>query len=194
MFFKDNLNGFVTLQTGALPKIYVTKDGGTSWSKGPNLVVNDHLENCDKVITGSPEFFDPNKENGWLAVSCQKDDDNSMTNHGYFTANGGESWEFVSFGLNSRTGINRNVIPTFINSQMGWTLDGGILYHTTDQGLNWKALPTSSVLQSKLLEYPEIVKLEFYSADVGWLLIEKKEDKRSILLQTTNGGVSWRVM
>ncbi len=194
MIFKDNSNGFVTLQTGALPKIYATTDGGRSWSKGPTFVVNDQLENCDKVITGSPEFFDERKESGWLVVSCQNDKDNSVTNHGYFTANGGESWVFAPFGLSSRTGINRFVTPTFINSQVGWTLDGSTLYQTIDQGLTWKPLPESSVLKSKLLEYPEIVKLEFYSSDVGWLLIEKKEDKRSILLQTTNGGVSWRVM
>ncbi|MNC64644.1 hypothetical protein D3C75_1148660 [compost metagenome] len=81
-----------------------------------------------------------------------------------------------------------------MNSQIGWTILGDTLYHTVDQGATWLPLKESSVLRSKLLEYPEIVKLQFFSTEVGWLLIEKKEDKRSILLQTTNGGISWRVM
>jgi hypothetical protein len=77
---------------------------------------------------------------------------------------------------------------------MGWSLEGNLLYKTVNQGLTWMPLPASSVLQSKLLEYPEVVKLQFITTDVGWLLIQKEEDRRSILLQTTNGGVSWRVM
>ncbi len=194
MVFKDSAHGFVTLQTGALPKVYLTNDGGVTWRLGPAFLVNERFESCDRVITGKPEFFDGGKVTGWMAVGCQKDKDNSISYHGYFTADGGENWQFRSFNLTSRTGINRHIAPTFLDSKTGWTLDESTLYYTTNQGQMWKALPASSVLQSKLLEYPEIVKLQFFSARVGWLLIEKKEDKRSILLQTTNGGVSWRVM
>lgn len=49
------------------------------------------------------------------------------------------------------------------------------MYKTINAGATWTTLPASSVLQSKLLEYPEIVKLQFISKDVGWLLIEKKK-------------------
>lgn len=90
--------------------------------------------------------------------------------------------------------MNRNVAPDFLNAMTGWSLEGNLLYKTVDQGVTWTALPASTVLQSKLLEYPEVVKLQFISNDVGWLLISKEEDRKSILLQTTNGGESWRVM
>lgn len=194
MIFRNSTNGFVTLQTGALPKMFVTQDGGQSWNLGPTFLVNDYLKDCDRVITGKPEFFDKNKTNGWMSVGCQKDKDKSIAYHGYFTANGGANWKFAPFGLKAQTGVNRQIAPTFLNSQTGWMILGDVLYHTANQGETWLPLTESGVLQSKLLEYPEIVKLQFFSEDVGWLLIEKKEDKRSILLQTTNGGISWRVM
>ncbi|WP_156830111.1 WD40/YVTN/BNR-like repeat-containing protein [Paenibacillus sp. HW567] len=194
MIFKDSIHGFVTLQTGALPKIYMTKDGAATWSQGSEFLVNDQLAGCDRVITGEPVFFDKGNQNGWMPAGCQKEKDSAITYNGYFTANGGENWKFVSFGLGSQTGINRHIAPTFFNSQFGWILKQNLLYKTTNQGQTWTALPVSRVLQSKLEEYPEIVKLQFISSEVGWLLIEKKEDRRSILLQTTNGGINWRVM
>jgi photosystem II stability/assembly factor-like uncharacterized protein len=77
---------------------------------------------------------------------------------------------------------------------MGWAIIGDTLYHTVNQGQTWLPLKESSVLQSKLEEYPETIKMQFISTEVGWLLLEKKELRRSLLLQTTNGGISWRVM
>lgn len=194
MIFKDAEHGFVTLQTGALPKIYMTGDGGATWTAGPEFVVNESFEGCDRVITGVPEFFGDQGAGGWMPVGCQKEKEATMVFNGYFTANGGDNWKFVNFGRAGVTGINRFLAPDFLNAQMGWILEGDLLYKTVNQGQTWTALPASSVLQSKLLEYPEVVKLQFITSDVSWLLIQKEEDRRSILLQTTNGGVSWRVM
>jgi len=194
MIFRDNLHGLVALQTAALPKIFNTSDGGIHWRMGQNFPVTETLSGCDRVIAGTPHFFGGTSNGGWISVGCQVDKDNTVTYHGYFTANGGINWKFAPFNLKKATGINRGVSPVFLDFTTGWMLDGDILYQTRNRGLSWKALPASSVLQSKLLEYPEIVKLQFFTEDLGWLLIEKKEDRRSILLQTTNGGSSWRVM
>ncbi len=194
MIFKNSTHGLVTLQTGALPKIFMTSDSGATWHPGQEILVNEEWEGCDKVITGEPEFFGGDHTTGFLPAACQTDKQNSVSYNGYFTANGGDNWRFVDFALNSQTGINRYLPPVFINASTGWMLSGNLIYQTLNQGQTWTRLPASSVLQSKLLEYPEIVKLQFISADVGWLLIQKEEDRRSILLQTTNGGVSWRVM
>lgn len=194
MIFNDESRGFVMLQTGALPKIYMTKDGGSTWVSGSEFLVNDSFAGCDRVVTGVPEFFGANAAGGWMPVGCQKEKEGSMTFNGYFTANGGENWKFTTFGRPPLSGMNRNLAPDFLNSMTGWSLEGNLLYKTVDQGVTWTALPASTVLQSKLLEYPEVVKLQFISSDVGWLLISKEEDRRSILLQTTNGGESWRVM
>lgn len=194
MVFTDASHGFVTLQTGALPKIYKTQDSGATWSQGQEFLVNEQWRGCDKVITGEPGFFENSSTAGWLPVACQRDKEESIQYNGYFTSDGGSTWTFAPFGLGSQKGVNRHLIPAFLNAQQGWTIKGDQMYRTLNQGETWTVLPASSVLQSKLLEYPEIVKLQFISEDVGWLLIEKEENRRSILLQTTNGGVSWRVM
>lgn len=194
IIFRNETHGFAVLQTAALPKIYITSDGGLNWRQGQSILVNDHLRSCDRVITCKPDFFVESTKSGWIPVGCQTDKDSSIAYHGYFTSNGGDNWKFAPFNLKRMKGINRNIAPVFLNASMGWALNGNVIYHTTDQGGTWYPLSTSSVLQTKLAEYPEIVKLEFFSENLGWLLIEKKEDKRSILLQTTNGGLSWRVM
>ncbi|WP_410511087.1 hypothetical protein PaeBR_13310 [Paenibacillus sp. BR2-3] len=194
MIFRNNTHGFAALQTAALPKIYTTSDRGVTWRPGQPFLVNEQLKSCDRVITGKPDFFGANSSKGWMSVGCEIDKDSRIAYHGYFTADGGDSWKFTPFKLNQLSGVNRNVPPTFLNSSLGWALDDNILYQTRNKGVTWKPLPASSVLQSKLIEYPEVVKLQFFSANLGWLLIEKKEDKRSILLQTTNGGISWRVI
>ncbi|WP_052088236.1 WD40/YVTN/BNR-like repeat-containing protein [Paenibacillus wynnii] len=194
MIFMNRNVGIATLQTAALPKIFMTSDGGIHWRPGQSFLVNDQLAQCDRVITGKPDFFDEGNTKGWMSVGCQTDKDKGITYHGYFTANAGKNWKFAPFTLNKLSGINRNVPPIFISSYMGWALKGNLLYQTKDQGATWKQLPASSVLQSKLSEYPEVVKLQFFTENYGWLLIEKKEDKKSVLLQSVNGGFSWRVM
>lgn len=87
MIFNNAERGFVTLQTGALPKIFMTRDGGASWVAGPEFLVNDSFAGCDRVVTGVPEFFG-GCHRGWMPVGCQKDKEGSMTYNGYFTANG----------------------------------------------------------------------------------------------------------
>lgn len=194
MIFRSGTKGFVTLQTATLPKIFVTSDRGNHWRAGQPFLLNDNLKDCDRVITGKPYLFRDSNIKGWMYVGCQTDKDKSIIYHGYFTANGGDNWRFVPFTLRKFIGTNREVAPVFLNSYVGWALNGNVLYQTKDQGATWKPLPVSGVLQSKLKEYPEVVKLQFYSEKLAWLLIEKKEDKKSILLQSTNGGISWRVM
>lgn len=70
----------------------------------------------------------------------------------------------------------------------------GKTYYTKDAGKTWKALPTSEVLENILKEYPEIVKLQMVSSKLGWILVENTDAKRSLLLQTVDGGVRWKVL
>ncbi|BCG59422.1 VPS10 domain-containing protein [Paenibacillus sp. URB8-2] len=192
LVFQDSDIGLITLNRSKSPRLYRTVDGGASWREDQALPDTGVFKNYDNVILGKPEFF--GAETGWIPVAGTKKDAEGTVYNGYFTANGGSNWKLVEFNLGIRTGENENVPPTFLNINDGWIINGSLVYRTTNQGKSWKALPFSSVLISKLTEFPEIVKLQFVSKEVGWLLIEKSKDKRSILLQTTNGGINWRVM
>ena len=80
----------------------------------------------------------------------------------------------------------------FLDQQRGWAVGGsGVLLSTTDGGENWKALrpPTEDAVR------------DIYFADEqrGWLVCERslyqlrtKEEQRSYLLNTTDGGATWR--
>ena len=70
----------------------------------------------------------------------------------------------------------------------------GITYHTKDAGKTWSALPASSVLEKILEDYPEIVKMQMVTSKLGWILVENTDAKRSLLLQTVDGGGHWKVL
>jgi hypothetical protein len=57
---------------------------------------------------------------------------------------------------------------------------------------NLKPYPRDELLTSNLKKYPKVVKMQFISSDVGWLLIETEDKKRSRLMMSTDGGVSWQ--
>jgi hypothetical protein len=63
-----------------------------------------------------------------------------------------------------------------------------------DGGKTWTSLTGNKVLPLKLKDYPRSVKLRFASSSVGWLLLERLDDKKSLLLKTTDGGANWRIL
>ncbi len=80
----------------------------------------------------------------------------------------------------------------FLNQQRGWAVGGsGALLSTTDGGENWKAMrqPTEDTVR------------DIYFADEqrGWLVCERsmyllrtKDEQRSYLMNTADGGATWR--
>ncbi|MFP4976179.1 YCF48-related protein [Paenibacillus sp. CN-4] len=190
--FRNARSGFAVVQDDRLPKLYSTSDGGAEWTEGPGLPPLILPGGCDRVAAGMPDFFAGTTASGWIPLACEQGETTAY--HGIFTADGGESWKLASFSLGAGSGVNRAVPPTFLNASMGWALKNDLLLHTVDQGRTWTPLPPSKILQDKLAEYPEIVKLQFFSKEVGWLLIQKSDKRRSLLLQTTNGGVNWHVL
>ncbi|MDT3424764.1 photosystem II stability/assembly factor-like uncharacterized protein [Paenibacillus forsythiae] len=191
MVFRDGEHGLVTLNTSKTPELYHSHDGGASWYEDDALASAAVFDQYDSVKLGKPEFF--SSDSGWIPAAGKKKDVEGTFYDGLFTTDGGKTWVYHPLHLGVRTGTNEDVPPTFLDADHGWMLNGNLLYRTSNQGKTWEELPLSEVLGSKLAEYPEIVKLQFISKEVGWLLIEKSEDRRSILLQTTNGGVNWRV-
>lgn len=190
-FINEN-EGFFNVIKDGQPALYVTKDGGMDWQQKANFFQPSKYKKCTLFDVKNVTFFQDNHQEGWIPVGCSRG--NATKFNGYFTKNAGNDWQLVIFQLSWQTGINEGLAPTFLNSQEGWTILDSIVYHTVDQGKTWGPLPESSKLKSTLRNYPEIVKLQFFTSQVGWLLVAKEDQKRSLLLQTKDGGVTWQVL
>ncbi|MNP45696.1 Ycf48-like protein [compost metagenome] len=172
--------------------LYTTRDGGTTWNMAPNFIDSNKLKSCSIVSLETPQFVELNTNQGFIPLGCITESGSKF--NGLFTTNKGHSWELVPFDLSWNNGINQLLSPIFINNSEGWYLQDSQFYHTVDQGKSWTALPISKVLLRYMESYPIVVKVNFTSSDVGWILLENRDDKRSLLLQTKNGGVSWKVL
>jgi photosystem II stability/assembly factor-like uncharacterized protein len=80
----------------------------------------------------------------------------------------------------------------FLDQQRGWAVGGsGVLLETTDGGATWKSLrrPSEDTLRD----------LYFSDEQTGWLVCERsiyllktKDEPRTYLMNTTNGGLTWK--
>ncbi|WP_440109213.1 YCF48-related protein [Paenibacillus sp. QZ-Y1] len=192
MTFSDSNHGFLTVLEFGTPKLYVTADGGEHWKAGPSFFDRNKFNGCGNFNISSPQFFGREAEGAWMPFSCSQGE--STKYNGFFTTDGGVSWQLSTFSLMKQTGLNRNLVPVFLNASEGWAMQKGKTYHTKDSGKTWKALPVSQVLDGILEDYPEIVKVQMVSSKLGWVLVENTDAKRSLLLQTVDGGVHWKVL
>lgn len=192
MIFTDQKNGYVSTMKSGLPALYVTEDGGMDWKENTSFFNPAKYQTCKQFTVGETTPFVNDRSTGWIPIGCSRDDGTKF--NGYFTEDAGQSWQLVPFKLSWQTDLNEYSEPTFLNSKEGWTIQGDVVYRTIDQGNNWTPLPESPRLKKTLQDYPEVVKLRFISSNVGWLLVAKTDQKRSLLLQTQNGGISWRVL
>ncbi|MBP1999856.1 photosystem II stability/assembly factor-like uncharacterized protein [Paenibacillus shirakamiensis] len=190
--FTDKLQGYASTSSQGVPHLYTTTDGGFRWMEHPKFFSKDIYEKCEAFPNSTPTFFRGSTTQGWISVGCTR---NSKTKfNGYFTSDAGKSWRFVAFPLKWQSGDNQNISPTFLSASEGWAVQSNKVYHTLNQGEAWTALPDNSVLESILEKYPEIVKIQFSSSKVGWMLVQKNELKQSRLLQTLDGGIHWRML
>ncbi|GAB6930224.1 hypothetical protein JCM10914A_42070 [Paenibacillus sp. JCM 10914] len=189
--FTDATVGFATIREIQSSKLYITRDGGEKWKSSGQVFKNKQLDACGNVTTGAPKLLGGrgNSIEVYIPVTCAKNDQSGY--FGYFTGDAGKSWNLVSF---PNQGIARegSLQPVFRRVYDGHRMVNGIIQHSSDMGRTWKAYPRSKLLADNLANYPNVVKLQFVSSDVGWMLIETDDKKRSRLMKSSDGGVTWQ--
>ncbi|GGO02126.1 WD40/YVTN/BNR-like repeat-containing protein [Saccharibacillus kuerlensis] len=192
MKFDSSSSGYVTMLELGRPALYRTTDGGRNWSKSSSFFAGDNpIGMCDSYVSGKPQTH-KNGSGSWVSVGCKQRD--TVKYSGYFTNNGGAGWKYVPFALPSQEALNLQIAPTFLDRMNGWMPRSSRFYRTSDGGKTWDPLPESKKLRENMEKYPEIFQVEFISEQVGWILIGKTELRRSLLLQTLDGGVTWHVI
>ncbi|AWB44797.1 hypothetical protein DCC85_11585 [Paenibacillus sp. CAA11] len=192
MEFGNSMYGYVVQQELDRPKLYITTDGGYHWRTSNSNFEKKDMGKCDQYTSRSISFLNAQHTSAWVPVGCSRGQESKY--NGYFTADRGATWSFAAFPLEWQSGPNRYIPPTFINGREGWSLSGVNLLHTMDQGKTWAKLPVSDKLEKMMTDYPEVAKLEFVSSSVGWILIQNYDERKSLLLQTKDGGMNWRVL
>ncbi|CAM2778927.1 hypothetical protein PASE110613_00300 [Paenibacillus sediminis] len=192
MTFTNNVRGFALTMEMRSPRLYKTEDGGRTWTSISSFESEPSLQTCDALQVRSPQLWDSEGVKGLITVGCKRGDETKFIN--FVTSDSGVHWNNANISLGWQSGVNEEVPPTFLNEMEGWYIEQGAVYHTVNQGLIWTILPESRILKDRIADYPSIVKLQFISSNVGWLLIENAEKKRSLLLQTRDGGFSWKVL
>ncbi|NGZ74616.1 WD40/YVTN/BNR-like repeat-containing protein [Saccharibacillus alkalitolerans] len=192
MYFDSNGRGYATLLELGRPSLYRTEDGGRNWSKETSFFAGENpIGTCDAYVSGRPQPFEKGK-GFWIPVGCKQRD--TVKYGGYFMQAGGAGWKHAAFDLPAQESLNLPIAPVFFDRLNGWMVRGAKFYRTTDGGKNWKPLPESAKLGENMEKYPEIFRVQFVSEKVGWILIGKTELRRSLLLQTLDGGVTWHVI
>lgn len=190
MSFANAYTGLATVKEAQGSKLYVTRDGGTKWNASNAVFQEGQLSNYDSYIPGTPQFLG-STDDVWIPITSINQ--NQKPEYlGYFSTDSGVSWELVSFLLKPEIS-ERTISPVFRNLQEGWSVINGTVYHTKNMGKTWNAFPKDPELTEHLADFPIISKMQFASPDVGWMLVESSDGKRSRLLQTLNGGKNWRV-
>ena len=194
MMFTDKGTGFVPVLELGTPKMFVTKDHGETWSLDKsffNRTSSLHAD-CSSFTIGDMESLSVNHKKLYLPLGCSEGD--QVKYSGLFTEDSGDTWTHVQFELPEESGTDKRLYPTFVSDQVGWMLLGKTVYQTEDQGKTWTKLAESNNFSDLLDKYPKVVKMQFMTTKVGWILLENASEKKSILMQTADGGLNWEVL
>ncbi|MGG4220124.1 YCF48-related protein [Paenibacillus jamilae] len=186
MSFSSNNQGFVAINLDSRVKLYKTPNQGKTWTPVANS-----LQGCPQAKAEAQQSLEGNSSSYWIPILCYGDKGTKY--NGLFTNNTGTQWNNVPLGLSSNS---NSITPgrTFLSDKEGWVITENGMSRTMDGGKTWISLKGNKVLPSKLKDYPRSVKLRFASSSVGWLLLERLDDKKSLLLKTTDGGLNWKIL
>jgi photosystem II stability/assembly factor-like uncharacterized protein len=192
--FRDASNGFVPLESieGKLT-LYGTSDGGLTWAEVA-LPTLEPKEGTSYSITAAPEFWGANRMQGWFPIVIREDDNQHYA--AFFTADGGRTWTYAALHTKPTTASDAAAI-TFVNDQDGWSLANGQFSHTTDRGATWRPVANDPVITEAFKAFPYAAKMQFIENGTGWLLLKSDDasaSQQSRLLQTLDGGKSWKVL
>ena len=146
-----------------------------------------------------PQFFPSDGMTGILGSEFHGDEMEFTNSYKviYTTQDGGINWR-------PTTPVKDGEAWCFITEQQGWmwseephylsatTPVNGTLYHTEDGGNTWRPVPTTTGLATGLTQRENVIQLDFVDADCGWALIQEWNGVATRLLQTTDGGRTWR--
>jgi photosystem II stability/assembly factor-like uncharacterized protein len=160
-----------------------TSDGGVSWI---NLTPN------GAIVTPATQAEFLNAQDAWFTMPNEHANTVTM----FYTTTGGTTWNQSSIYEASPLGI----ALTFINNQIGWfeVSPGGPgagsepvdIFRTTNGGMTWKKIASSSDPQSGLPTGGDKSGLSFTDAQTGWAT-GTVASNAPWLYVTHNGGITW---
>jgi photosystem II stability/assembly factor-like uncharacterized protein len=214
--WRDSTNGWLRghFETTSPFFLFRTGDAGRNWQvqtlPPPALKVGQASSLSTRLPTSIlpagrmepdslPQFFPSDGLTGVLGTEFHPDDVEA-TNHYkviQVTQDGGLTWR-------PTTPVKDGEAWCFITDQQGWmwseephylsatTPVNGTLYHTEDGGNTWRPVPTTTGLATGLNQRENVIQLDFVDLDCGWALIQEWNGLATKLLQTTDGGRTWR--
>jgi photosystem II stability/assembly factor-like uncharacterized protein len=169
--FLNASTGWVTgtVTTNDLAWLYVTHDGGKTWSQ-QTLLRPQGLPSAQLSIL-APIFF--SATDGLLPVKfADLTTGKGIATALYVTHDGGTNWQPTSPVLTALA------TSSFPNLQQGWMSDGTSLFVTSDGGQHWARLAASP-------NFKDVTQLDFVSRTTGWAISGQR------LLKTVDSGQTW---
>lgn len=201
--FRNALTGWLPGQQGAgfaaEHSLYMTEDGGRTW-RPQDLPLPANRTN-GKLDASPPRFFSAGGQDGVLpAIFVPESGKTSdYATIFYTTADGGRTWQ-------ARSSLPGTGPASFLTAKNWWAWREesdaaglaaparGKLYRTTDAGENWTALAPAGDLGRALEKGERVRQVDFVTEKMGWLLLTTADDRGTELLQTTDGGSTWRLV
>lgn len=177
--FLNVLTGWVTgtVSLSNLAWLYVTHDGGLTWSQQALPMPPGAPSALLSVLP--PTFF--SATDGILPVNfADPTTERALATALYVTHDGGQTWQST---VPPPTPLP---IPGIADMQHWWGTDGTVLYHTDDGGSHWTRLSPGA-------PFKHIAYLDFVSDTVGWAL-SSTASASSLLLKTVDGGRTWTTL